>query len=107
MNLIPRNFFLDDFFDTFDGKLSRANDLKCDIYEEDNNYVVEMDIPGFNKDEINIDVEKGYLTISASHDEEKDDEGKKEKFFAPSTRRKVSEVRGFPDQSILSLRQGK
>ena len=90
MNLIPRNFFLDDFFDTFDGKLSRANDLKCDIYEEDNNYVVEMDIPGFNKDEINIDVEKGYLTISASHDEEKDDEGKnyirKERFYGSTKR---------------------
>ena len=61
MSLVPRSFFLDDFFDDF-GKV-KVQDMKCDIYEEDNNYVVEMDIPGFNKDEIDIDVEKGYLTI--------------------------------------------
>lgn len=74
MNLIPRNFFLDDFFDDF-GK-AKLPELKCDIYEEGNNYVVEMDVPGFKKDEINIDVEKGYLTISASHNEEKNEEDK-------------------------------
>ena len=74
MSLVPRSFFLDDFFDDF-GKV-KVQDMKCDIYEEDNNYVVEMDIPGFNKDEIDIDVEKGYLTISASHNEEKDEENK-------------------------------
>ena len=50
MNLIPRNFFLDDFFDDF-GK-GKNNDMKCDVYEEGNNYIVEMDIPGFDKDEI-------------------------------------------------------
>ena len=68
MNLIPRNFFLDDFFDDFDKV--KLHDMRCDIYEEDNSYVVEMDIPGFNKDEINIDIHKGYLTIEASHNEE-------------------------------------
>ena len=74
MNLIPRNFFLDDFFDDV-GKV-RVNDFKCDIYEEDNDYVVEMDVPGFNKDEISIDVEKGYLTISAEHSDERNEEDK-------------------------------
>lgn len=74
MNLIPRNFFLDDFFDDF-GKV-RTNDFKCDIYEEGNNYVVEMDVPGYSKDEIDIDVEKGYLTISAEHSAERNEEDK-------------------------------
>ncbi len=74
MNLIPRNFFLDDFFDDF-GK-GKSNDMKCDVYEDGNNYVVEMDIPGFNKDEISIDVEKGYLTISAERDALKEEEEK-------------------------------
>ena len=88
MNLIPRSFFLDDFFDDF-GKV-KVNDLKCDIYEKDGNYVVEMDVPGYNKDEISIDVEKGYLTISAEHDSEVNEEDKnyirKERFYG-STRR--------------------
>ncbi len=75
MNLIPRNFFLDDFFDDF-GKVSRVNDMKCDIYEEGNNYVVEMDVPGYAKDEIDINVEKGYLTISAEHSDERNEEDK-------------------------------
>ncbi len=74
MNLIPRNFFLDDFFDDF-GKV-KVNDLKCDIYDDGDSYVVEMDTPGFSKDEIDVHIEKGYLTISAEHGDEKDDEGK-------------------------------
>lgn len=74
MNLVPRNFLLDDFFDDF-GKI-KTNDMKCDIYEKGNNVVVEMDVPGFNKDEINIDVNKGYLTIELEHNEEKNDEEK-------------------------------
>ena len=73
MNLIPRSFFLDDFFDN---DFRKVNDLKCDIYEEGNNYVVEMDTPGYNKEEINIDVVKGYLTITAEHNSEFNDEGK-------------------------------
>ncbi len=52
MSLVPRSFFLDDFFDDF-GKV-KVQDMKCDIYEENNSYVVEMDVPGFNKDEIDI-----------------------------------------------------
>ena len=74
MNLIPRNFFLDDFFDDL-GK-DKYQDMKCDIYEDGNNYVVEMDIPGFNTDEINIETSKGYLTISAEHDALKKEEEK-------------------------------
>ena len=48
MSLVPRSFFLDDFFDDF-GKV-KVQDMKCDIYEENNSYVVEMDVPGFNKE---------------------------------------------------------
>lgn len=76
MNLVPRKFFLDDLFDDFVPEVSRTNNMKCDIYEKDGNYVVEMDIPGFTKDDIDIDVEKGYLTITASKENETNDEGK-------------------------------
>ncbi len=76
MNLVPRKFFLDDLFDDFVPEVSRTNNMKCDIYEKDGNYVVEMDIPGFSKDDIDINVEKGYLTITASKENETNDEGK-------------------------------
>lgn len=75
MSLIPRNFFLDDIFNDF--LTSRdTNPLKCDIYEQDGAYHIEMDAHGFKKEDINIECDKGYLTISISHSEEKNDEGK-------------------------------
>lgn len=74
MNLVPKSFLLDDFFDDF-GKI-KTMDMKCDIYEKENNVVVEMDVPGYNKNEINIDINKGYLTIELEKNEEKNDEEK-------------------------------
>ena len=68
MNLIPRSFLFDDFFG--DVNKFKIHDMKCDIYEENNNYVVEMDVPGYSKDEIDIEVDRGYLTISLSRNSE-------------------------------------
>ena len=69
MDLIPRRFYLDDIFDDF--MPSRRNDnMKCDIYEKDGNYHIEMDIPGFKKEDISIEVEDGYLTIEAEKNNE-------------------------------------
>lgn len=74
MNLIPRKYFLDDLFDDFD--IKNTTNMKCDIYEKEGNYYIEMDIPGFKKEDITIDCDKGYLTISATHEENDEDEGK-------------------------------
>lgn len=71
MNLVPRKFFLDDFFDDMEPTF-RGNLMKCDIYEEDGKYIFEMDIPGYNKEDIVIDCDNGYLTVTAS--KEKNDE---------------------------------
>ncbi len=73
MDLIPRRFYLDDIFDDF--MPSRRNDnMKCDIYEKDGNYHIEMDIPGFKKEDISIEVEDGYLTIEAEKNIENNEE---------------------------------
>lgn len=73
MNLIPRRFYLDDIFDDL---VSRKDDsMKCDVYEKDNKYTIEMDIPGFDKKDVNIEVKNNYLTVTAEknfEDEEKD-----------------------------------
>lgn len=61
MSLLPSKFYFDDFFDHYTP--SKKEYMKCDIYEEENNYVIEMDIPGFQKNDIQIEVENGYLTI--------------------------------------------
>ena len=68
--------FFDDVFDNFFVSTPRRNDMKCDIYEQDGKYHIEMDIPGYDKKDIKIETDNGYLTISASKSEEKKDENK-------------------------------
>ena len=57
-----------------------ANLMKTDIQEHDDGHTLEMDLPGFKKDEIKASLENGYLTITAEKGLEKDqkeEEGKK------------------------------
>ncbi|MGN1357838.1 MAG: Hsp20/alpha crystallin family protein [Bacilli bacterium] len=44
--------------------------MKCDIYEENDMYHIVVDIPGYKKEDISIEYEKGYLKIVATHKEE-------------------------------------
>ncbi len=53
--------------------------MRTDVKETDNGYVVDIDLPGFKKDEIQMHLEKGYLVVSAAkglNKDEKNDEGK-------------------------------
>lgn len=72
MKLIPRNYFLDDVFDD----LASNNSMKCDVYEKDGAYNIEVDVPGFKKEDINIDVANGYLTVKASKHFDETEKGK-------------------------------
>ncbi len=74
MNIVPRKLYFDDFFDSF--LSSRTEEMKCDIYEKDNAYNFVLDLPGFDKEEISIEADKGYLKIRASKSSEKDEEDK-------------------------------
>ena len=58
-----------------------ANLMKTDIQEHDDGYTLEMDLPGFKKDEIGIELENGYLTVSAAKGLDKDEEDKKGKYI--------------------------
>ena len=76
MSLFPRKYYLgDDFFDNF-FEPTVTNQMKCDVYEKDGKYNIEIDIPGFDKENIKVECENGYLTISAQKNEEENDEGK-------------------------------
>lgn len=69
MMLVPRrnsfdlfdDFFKDDFFTRRQPAL-----MKTDIKEKNDKYVIEMDLPGYEKENINLTLENGYLEISAS-----------------------------------------
>jgi len=83
MKFIPKtyNLFDDMFDDLFKNSLfnnTTSVGLKTDIVEKDNSYELQIEVPGFKKEDINIKLKDGYLNISAKTDtkkDEKDDEG--------------------------------
>ena len=75
--------FEDDFFgkrNPLYGKKAK-NMMKTDVKEHETGYEVDIDLPGFKKDELNLDLTDGYLTISASKGLDKDEEDKKVKYI--------------------------
>ena len=75
--MLPTRFYFDNALDQFFE--SENSKMKCDIYEKDNTYHVEMDLPGFKKEEIKVECNKGNLVITAeksSNNEEKDEDKK-------------------------------
>lgn len=74
MSLLPGKFYLDDFFDDFAlPKMPKMELMKTDVYEKGGNIHIEMDVPGFEKEDIKLDVEDGILTIEAEKVETKED----------------------------------
>ena len=90
-SIFGENLF-DDFFNDFDmfpgwsgrnplyGKHAR-NMMKTDVRETENSYEVDVDLPGFQKDEIRLDLKDGYLTIQAAKGLDKDQQDKKGKYI--------------------------
>ena len=68
--LIPKLYFDDSINSLFEGE----GKMKCDIYEKEGKYFVEMDLPGYKKDEIKIECDKGNLTVKASKEERNDED---------------------------------
>ena len=85
MKLISKNDLFDNALRMFDDSIFETNNLmKSDIYEKDNNYVIEIDVPGLDKDNIKIDYDDGYLTISATKEntlEENSNYIRKERYY--------------------------
>ena len=54
-----------------------AHVMKTDLKEHDNGYELKVDLPGFKKDEIQLHLENGYLTVQAAKGLEEDEEDKK------------------------------
>ena len=79
MRFMPKRYDIDDFFDDFIpsvDRFSKSNQMKCDIYEKDGKYNIEMDIPGYDKKDISIEVDNDVLTVTASKEKEENDESK-------------------------------
>ena len=123
--MVPSIFgenMLDDFFggDLFGehnplyGKNAR-NLMKTDIREMDDSYEIAVDLPGFKKDEINLDIKNGYLTVSAEKGLDKKEEDEKgrvlrqERYAGVCSRSfyvgnvKPEEVKAKYDAGVLSV----
>ena len=87
-------FFFDEFLNDFRGfdrefermnrETNRAlygrkarNLMKTDVRETDDGYELDVDLPGFKKDEVDVKLSDGYLTISAAKGLDKDEKDKK------------------------------
>ena len=63
------------------GKNAR-NLMKTDVRETENAYELDIDLPGFKKDEVKIELDGGYLTISAAKGLDKDEETRRDSICA-------------------------
>ncbi len=120
MKLIPRNYdlFADVFDDMFNSSLTRgvSSIMKTDIHEKDGNYVVDVELPGYKKEDIGIDLKNGYLSISAKHETNETEKNEKgyviheERSFGSCSRSyyvgeyvKPEDIKAKFDNGILTL----
>ena len=121
MKYVPTLFdVLDNAFnDAFanDSWFTRRNNLmKTDIHQKDGKYLIEVDLPGYSKDDIHLDLKNGYLTIAAHHDtndQTKDEKGnviRTERSFGSATRSlyvgedvKTTDVTAKFENGVLTL----
>ena len=91
-SLFAENLF-DEFFDDFpmprefrnvDRRLygkNAAREMKTDVHEHEDHYEVDIDLPGFKKEEITLSLENGYLTVNAAKGLDKDEKNRKGKII--------------------------
>ena len=72
-----------------------ANLMKTDIKEKKDGYDLEMDLPGFKKDEVKVELNNGYLTVSAAKGLDEDDKDKETGKYIRRERYSGSASRSF------------
>ena len=92
--LVPRRNSFDFFDDFFDDKIftkQERNLMKTDIREKKDKYLIDIDLPGYEKENINLSLNNGYLEIQAevSNEKREDEEEKyvhRERFYSTCKR---------------------
>ena len=87
-SIFGENLFNDDWMNFGFPEVDKAlygkhasHEMKTDVRETDSGYEVDIDLPGFKKDEINIQLDNGYLSISAAKGLDKDEQDKEGKYI--------------------------
>ena len=87
-SIFGENLFNDDWMNFGFPEVEKAlygkhasHEMKTDVRVTDSGYEVDIDLPGFKKDEINIQLDNGYLSISAAKGLDKDEQDKEGKYI--------------------------
>ena len=90
-SIFGENLFDDFFSDPFGMMIPQGRDplygkhaknlMKTDVRETESTYELDVDLPGFTKDEVNVELKNGYLTIQAAKGLDKDQSDKKGKYI--------------------------
>ena len=87
-SIFGENLFNDDWMDFGFPEVDKAlygkhasHEMKTDFKETDSGYEVDIDLPGFKKDEINVQLDNGYLSISAAKGLDKEEKNKEGKYI--------------------------
>ena len=87
-SIFGENLFNDDWMNFGFPEVDKAlygkhasHEMKTDVKETDSGYEVDIDLPGFKKDEINVQLDNGYLSISAAKGLDKDEQNKEGKYI--------------------------
>ena len=87
-SIFGENLFNDDWMNFGFPEVEKAlygkhasHEMKTDVRETDSGYEVDIDLPGFKKDEINIQLDNGYLSISAAKGLDKNEQDKEGKYI--------------------------
>lgn len=110
--MLPRRNYYN-YFDMLDIPFYKDREyMKTDIYEKDNKYVIEIDLPGLKKENIKINYENGYLTINANQDilkQTNDNYIRRERLYGEIRRsffignKKESDIKALYKEGILSI----
>ncbi len=73
--------FFDDFFGITPREMHRGDLMKADIREEDDRFVIDIDVPALKKENIKLELNDGYLTIRANQSYEHEEGEKKGKYL--------------------------
>lgn len=75
------DMFNDPFFTRSYEPVTTTHIMKSDIQETDKGYLLDIELPGYNKEDVQAELKEGYLTITANHEESKDEKDKNGKFI--------------------------
>lgn len=112
LDLIRRDkVFFEDFFNEFSGPKNKF--MKTDIKETDDDYTFLIDLPGYDKEDIKVSIDRGYLVVAAHKkteaEDKKDNYIRRERRYGSMTRSYyvgdigIDDLKGNYDKGILEI----